>query len=151
MRPRRSRTPAPSSRWPPATWPGRAGAAAAAASASPYDSKINFPIVNFDPNNNLDNDSGHPMYHLIGGIFHQPTTTDRGHYIAVCNINHDRHKWITYDDEDFEKTKFINSRERTPTAMVKFQKGAYMLFYQRIENVSSTSDSESNHDGSESD
>ena len=52
---------------------------------------------------------------------------------------------------DFKKNKFLNSRARTPTAKVDFYKEAYMLFYQRRENVSLTSDSESNHGGSQSD
>ena len=110
-----------------------------------------FPIVNFDPNDRLDDDNEHPTYDLIGGIFHQPTTKNTGHYTALCNINHDIDKWITYDDMDFKKNKFLNSRARTPTAKADFYKEAYMLFYQRRENVSSTSDSESNHGGSESD
>ena len=71
--------------------------------------------------------------------------------LPVCNINHESDKWITYNDKDFEKNKFLNSRVTTPTALVKFQKAAYMLFYQRRENVSSTSDSESNHGGPQSD
>ena len=66
--------------------------------------KLPFPIVNFDPNNRLDDDNEHPTYDLIGGIFHQPTTKNTGHYTAVCNINHDIDKWITYDDKDFKKT-----------------------------------------------
>jgi hypothetical protein len=106
--------------------------------------------VNFDPNDGLDDDNEHPTYDLIGGIFHQPTTKNRGHYIAVCNINHDINKWITYDDKDFETNKFLHSRARTPTVKVDFYRQAYMLFYQRMENVSSTSDSESDHGGSQS-
>jgi hypothetical protein len=112
--------------------------------------KLPFPIVNFDPNDGLDDDNEHPTYDLIGGIFHQPTTKNRGHYIAVCNINHDINKWITYDDKDFETNKFLHSRARTPTVKVDFYRQAYMLFYQRMENVSSTSDSESDHGGSQS-
>jgi len=113
--------------------------------------KLAFPIVNFDPNDRLDNDNEHPTYDLIGGIFHQPTTKNTGHYRAVCNINHDIDKWITYDDMDFEQNKFLNRKERTPTVKVEFFRQAYMLFYQRRENVSSTSDSESNHGGPQSD
>ena len=112
--------------------------------------KLPFPIVNFDPNDGLDDYNEHPTYDLIGGIFHQPTTKNRGHYIAVCNINHDINKWITYDDKDFETNKFLHSRVRTPTVKVDFYRQAYMLFYQRMENVSSTSDSESDHGGSQS-
>ena len=66
--------------------------------------KLPFPIVNFDPNDRLDDDNEHPTYDLIGGIFHQPTTKNTAHYTAVCNINHDIDKWITYDNKDFKKT-----------------------------------------------
>ena len=113
--------------------------------------KLPFPIVNFDPNDRLDDDNEHPTYDLIGGIFHQQTTKNTGHYTAVCNINNDIDKWITYDDKDFETNKFLHSRARTPTVKVDFYRQAYMLFYQRRENVSSTSDSESNHGGPQSD
>ena len=78
-------------------------------------------------------------------------TNDTGHYTAICNIKGNSDRWITYDDKDFKTNEFLNSRVRTPTAKVKFQRAAYMLFYQRRENVSLSSDSESNHDGSDYD
>jgi ubiquitin C-terminal hydrolase len=47
------------------------------------DTKFAFPIVNFNPNNNLHCDV--EMYDLIGGIFHHSANTnDTGHYTVVC-------------------------------------------------------------------
>jgi hypothetical protein len=110
-----------------------------------HNTRVTFPIVNFNPNHGLEDIDDGQTYDLIGGIFHRPSGTNTGHYTAVCNINHDSDEWITYDDKNFEQNKFLNSRLTTPTALVKFQQAAYMIFYQRRENVSSSSDSESNH------
>ena len=64
--------------------------------------KFAFPLVDFNPNNNLHDDV--EMYDLIGGIFHHSENTNNGHYTAVCNINHDINKWIKYNDMDLKKT-----------------------------------------------
>ncbi len=50
------------------------------------DTKVAFPIVDFNPNDSLDGDDEHQTYDLISGIFHCPTSEDSGHYTAVCRL-----------------------------------------------------------------
>jgi len=110
--------------------------------------QVAFPIVDFNPNANLDGDDEHQTYDLISGIFHQTTGRETAHYTAVCSTDDD---WITYDDRKFRKNDFLNKRAKTPTAKVGFHRGAYMLFYKRRENDSLSRDTESNHVGPEDD
>ena len=110
--------------------------------------QVAFPIVDFNPNANLDGDDEHQTYDLISGIFHQTTGRETAHYTAVCSTDDD---WITYDDRKFRKNDFLNKRAKTPTAKVAFHRAAYMLFYKRRENVSLSRDTESNHGGPEDD
>ncbi len=110
--------------------------------------RVPFPMVDFNPNNNLGGDDGHQTYDLISGIFHWPTSQNSGHYTAICSTGDN---WITYDDTIFKTNEFLNRRARIPTPKVCYHKGAYMLFYKRRDTVSIGRDTESNHGGPEDD
>jgi len=94
-----------------------------------YNGKVDFPITELKPNGY--SVGGHETYNLISGIFHTPHPQENsGHYTAVCKKdNETSHHWIEYDDHICTFDQFIS--KTTKRSKVKFQRGAYFLFYER--------------------
>jgi ubiquitin C-terminal hydrolase len=91
--------------------------------------RVDFLINGFVPNQGLDNVETPTEYNLFAAICHKKSRdkTSR-HNTAQCKIKDSTKNWIEYNDADFELNNFINQRNRTK-AKVKYHPLAYFLFY----------------------
>jgi ubiquitin C-terminal hydrolase len=91
--------------------------------------RVNFPINRFVPNQGFDNHETTTEYDLFAAIRHKESRdTTSGHYTAQCKIKDSDNHWIEYDDADFESNNFINQKNRAK-AKVKYYPLVYILFY----------------------
>ena len=116
-----------------------------------HNTRVAFPIVNFNPNDSREGIEEGQTYDLFSGIYHKTTGSNTGHFTVVCSDDNNRNNWITYDDMEFETNAFLNKKITVPTAKVIFHKEAYMLFYKRNGNASLSSNRESIRGGREDD
>jgi hypothetical protein len=90
--------------------------------------RVNFPINGFAPNQGLENVETTTEYNLFAAICHKESRDKTsGHYTAQCKIKDSNNHWIEYNDADFESNTSINQRNRTK-AKVKYYPLAYFLF-----------------------
>ncbi len=93
--------------------------------------RVNFPLSGFVPNQGLDNDEMPMEYDLFAAVCHKESRNKTSeHFTAQCKIKGSNGYWIKYNDQDFELNNFINSRNRTRTK-VKYHPFAYFLIYIR--------------------
>jgi hypothetical protein len=93
--------------------------------------RVNFPVGGFVPNQGLDNDEMPTEYDLFAAVCHKESRKKTsGHFTAQYNIKGSNGYWIKYDDIDFELNNFIKIRNRT-RAKVEYHPLAYFLFYIR--------------------
>jgi hypothetical protein len=91
--------------------------------------QVNFPIIEFVPNQGFDNVETTTKYNLFAAICHKESRDKTsGHYTAQCKIKDGNDHWIKYDDADFELNDFINKKNRIK-AKVKYYPLVYFLFY----------------------
>jgi hypothetical protein len=93
--------------------------------------RVNFPMSGFIPNQGLDNDEMSMEHDLFAVLCHKESRNKTsGHFTAQCKIKGSNVNWIEYNNADFELNNFINSRNRT-RANVKYDPFAYFLFFIR--------------------
>jgi ubiquitin C-terminal hydrolase len=93
--------------------------------------RVNFPVSRFVPNQGLDNDEMPTEYDHFAAVCHKESKNKTsGHFTAQCKIKGSNGYWIKYNDADFKLNIFINSRNRT-RAKVKYHPLAYFVFYIR--------------------
>ena len=92
------------------------------------DARINFPLRNFIPNENLNtnNNASNTTYDLFAGIFFNDTSSGR-HFKAICKMKESK-SWCKYNDKICQVVSFENKRQPSKT-VVKFMSTAYILFY----------------------
>jgi ubiquitin C-terminal hydrolase len=90
--------------------------------------RVDFPINGFVPNQGFDNVETTTEYNLFAAICHKKSRDKTfGHYTAQCKIKDSNNHWIKYCNVDFESNNFITQKNRTK-AKVKYHPLAYFLF-----------------------
>jgi ubiquitin C-terminal hydrolase len=91
--------------------------------------RVDFPINGFVPNQGFDNVEMTMEYNLFAAICHKESRDKTpGHYTAQCKIKDSNNHWIKYNNADFGSNNFINQKNRTK-AKVKYYPLVYFLFY----------------------
>jgi hypothetical protein len=91
--------------------------------------RVDFPINGFVPNQRFDNVETATEYNLFAAICHKESRDKTsGHYTAQCKIKDSNNHWIKYNDAGFKSNNFINKKNRTK-AKVKYYPLVYILFY----------------------
>jgi hypothetical protein len=74
--------------------------------------KVDFPINGFVPNQGFDNVEMTTEYDLFAAICHKESRDKTsGHYTAQYKIKDRNNNWIEYDDADFKLNNFINQKK----------------------------------------
>ncbi len=91
--------------------------------------RVDFPINGFVPNQGFDNVETTTEYNLFVAICHKESRDKTsGHYTAQCKIKDSNNYWIEYNNADFKSNNFINQKNRTK-AKVKYYPLVYIQFY----------------------
>jgi hypothetical protein len=103
-------------------------------------SRVEYPMTNFRPTSNLDNDGQNILYNLFATMNHHPTKENRnqnfGHYMVQCKYANTKY-WIKYNNKQWGLNNFVN-RHNLNKMKVMYQHLSYILFYIKRENSAST-------------
>ncbi len=97
-------------------------------------------MTSFRPTSNLDVNGQNIVYDLFATINHHPTKEKGnkkiGHYTVQCKYPSTNY-WIKYDDKEWGLNNVLN-RHNLNKMKVMYQHLAYILFYIKSENSTST-------------
>jgi ubiquitin carboxyl-terminal hydrolase 4/11/15 len=83
------------------------------------ETKINFPINDFNINKYVLNNENNNVYNLYGVIYHSGTKDNGHYYVNAYNLY--KKKWYNFDDKKVKEILDLNNEIIT--------KNAYVLFY----------------------
>jgi hypothetical protein len=73
--------------------------------------RVKFPMTNFRPTSNLDDDGHNTVYNLFATLNHHPTkesgNKNFGHYMAQCKYQNTNY-WIKYNNRKWGLNNFVN-------------------------------------------